>query len=57
MAEIIPFPREHQTGARKNGTRRGNRSGRTAEIIIFPGIRIERNSDEFAKAGSKGGAR
>lgn len=43
MAHILSFPQRSAVGARRAGT-----SGRSAEIVIFPGVRYERHDDAAA---------
>lgn len=42
MAKILDFP-EMQTAP---SLRRARRAGHSAEIVIFPGVRYERRTDE-----------
>lgn len=51
MAEVLKFPVAKVRSAKRKKT------GKTAEVLIFPGIRIERGdfslSDRLPSAGSK----
>ncbi|TCT04165.1 hypothetical protein EDC22_11641 [Tepidamorphus gemmatus] len=45
MAALLQFPLDPARRGRPAGTSTGSGLGRTATVVIFPGIRIERGGD------------